>query len=215
MTSTSTLRPEDVVRLRNVGATDFKAQYANIPYTVRPGQETVVQFAAACLWLGHPDAVDVDEKRRYRTDEYLRLMMRYGVYDGSPLPWETAKPSVECFTLDGDRLVTVVDDPEGKHLSPATSSLAERERMLDQMARMQQQMTAMQAQVDAKAREDASVANGGELDEDTVPEQFRKPPSQGPLSVPVPATPSAIDQGAEVTEDTPTRVKVGLPRATG
>ncbi len=200
------LRPEDVVRLRNVGTDPWTGKYANQEYRIPSGSEAIVSFAAACLWFGHPDAVDVDDRNRYRTDELDRLRVRYGVYDGDKDQWDGQTPSIEVHDLDGNRLITVVDDPDGAHLSPAQSSVQEKAALQDQMTRMAQQMKAMQAQIDLKERENVSVANSGDIDEDSNPFDTKTGPST-PTAVGGESTPPA-----DASEDTPTRVRVGSAR---
>lgn len=198
------LRPEDVVRLRNIGSEPWTGKYANQDYRIAAGSEAIVSFAAACLWFGHPDAIDVDDRNRYRTDELDRLRVRYGVYDGTKEQWDEATPNIEVHDLDGNRLITIIDDPDGAHLSPAQSSVQEKVAMQEQMARMAQQMKAMQAQIDLKDREHVAVANSGDIDEDANP--FASKPGT-PTAVGGESTPPA-----DASEDTPTRVRVGSAR---
>lgn len=203
----TTLRPEDVVRLRNVGAEQWVGKYANQDYRMNPGQEAIVSFAAACLWFGHPDAVDVDDRNRYRTEEHERLRVRYGVYDSPIEVWDANTPNIEVHDLDGNRLITVVDDPEGKHLNPAVSSQQEKTLMVEQMTRMQQQMKAMQAQMDQAERGDVAIANSGDVDED-------ESPFAGLTPSPTPVIGGDIPPPSDASEDIPTRVRVGSTRRT-
>lgn len=197
--------PGDVVRIRNVGEVEWKDLYGGTRYRVRPGGEGIIPFEAACLWFGHPDAVDIDPRNRYRSEEYARLRVRYGVYEVDAL-WDENKPKIEVFDLDGVRVITVIDDPLGETINPDTNDAAQTQLLQVKMTEMAKQMVAMQAQIDATARGDIAVANAGTITDD------------GPVlpsPVPVPALPKEELEGQDVTvvEDSPTGVRVKVSRA--
>lgn len=177
-----------VVRLRNDGETEYRQRYAGVRYRIPPGGETIVPFMAMCLWLGHPDAVDMDKKRRYRTQEFQRLCVKYGVYEHHDQV-ENLFPKISAWSLiDNTEYITVVKDPEGGHLTPDVQTKNERERMAQQMAAMQAQITMLQAQMEQSARENASAIAAGDTRTDN--------PTQRPeLQIPV------EDDGDEITED--------------
>lgn len=186
------VNPEtQVVRVRNVGDEDFTAKYANVPYTVPAGQETIVPFLAMCLWLGHPDAVDIDKKRQYRLEEFQRLTARYGTYDDLQA-WEEQKPKLEAYSIDGNRLVTVVDDYQGNHLKLDTSTVQEKATMMSAMAAMQEQMAAMQRKLEEVQRQESAMEASDLVTDTKVAEPEQKPD---------------ISAG-EVTVDKPRRVVV-------
>lgn len=186
------VNPEtQVVRVRNVGDEDFTAQYANVPYTIPAGQETIVPFLAMCLWLGHPDAVDIDSKRKYRLEEFQRLTARYGTYDNLD-DWFENKPKLEAYSIDGQRLVTVVDDYEGSHLKVESSTVQEKAVMLSAMASMQEQMAAMQRRMEEMERGESALDASDLVTSDKVAEPEAKP---------------EVSAG-EVTVDKPRRVVV-------
>lgn len=186
------VNPEtQVVRIKNVGDQDFNSMYANVPYSIPAGQEVIVPFLAMCLWLGHPDAVDIDSKRKYRLEEFQRLQARYGTYDDLEA-WLVDKPKLEAYSIDGRRLVTVVDDYEGSHLKVETSTVQEKATMHAAMAAMQEQMAAMQRKMEEMQRGESALEAS-----DLVTDQKVAAPE---------ATP---DVGAgEVTVDKPRRVVV-------
>lgn len=186
------VNPEtQVVRVRNVGHEDFTSKYANVPYTIRAGQETIVPFLAMCLWLGHPDAVDIDKRRQYRLEEFQRLQARYGTYDDIDA-WEVGKPKLEAYSVDGVRLITVVDDHEGSHLRVETSTAQEKATMLNAMAAMQEQMAAMQRKMEEMQRQESAVEASDLVTDTKAAEPEAKPD---------------ISSG-EVTVDKPRRVVV-------
>lgn len=185
-----------MVRIRNDDDKVFQQKYAGQRYNLVPGAETFIPWDAACLWFGHPFAVDVpgDKRKRYRSDELRRLFVKYGVYErhdeaGSKFP----KVSVWDIT-NGERIITVVDDPEGRELNPAAISQADNEGLQAQLKAMQEQMAMVQAQLAAQQ------ANGGAVPSD-VTEQGNRPEITDDDRV--------IDDGglADLPSDTPTRPK--------
>lgn len=208
-----------VVRIINNSDRDFDGMYASQTYPIPSGREAIVPFEALCLWLGHPDAVDLGPGRMYRNDEFDRLRVRYGAFDErdrdenvitpADVKWEQNKPLVEAWDLDGNRIITVVDDPLGKEKTPATSSIAQQDLIASQMESMKNQMAAMQAQLDAAQRGESA-----ERQSDAVDDRGPKPgaPKTRPVGEPILAGPSEeADDASEddVAEDKPTRVRVG------
>lgn len=152
-----------VVRLRNEGEEPFTGKYARIRYQVQPGQDIIVPYMAMCLWLGHPEAVDIDKKRRYRTQEFQRLCVKYGVYERHERVDELfPKLTAWSITDPGQEYITVVKDPDGKHLTPDVQSRQERDRMQEQMLAMQQQIAMLQAQMDQSNRASAADIAAGD-----------------------------------------------------
>lgn len=200
--------PNDVVRLKNVGKEKWFGRYNNQPYTIFPGGEGIAPFIAICNWFGHPDAVDTDPRNRHRFNELERLRVKYGVYDDDT-KWDANTPKIEVFTLDGERVLTVLDDPEGNHLHPSTTTMAEKTILEEQLDAMQKQMRVMQAQLDVQNRADEAEAQAGPVGEDDAP--VTSPPHEAFIPpVAVPPEPAAV-----VSEDTPSRVRVGTRRAEG
>lgn len=189
--------------------------YNSQKYKMAPGGKCIAPFIAVCHWFGHPNAVDVDARNRYRTDEYARLRVSYGVYDDES-KWDEMIPHVEVHDLEGNKITTVLDDPRGDYLTPETSTIAEKAQLEMQMAAMQRQMLAMQAQMNqhnsALGLEDpgdlATTDDAPELVNPHVltPEQIAQAEHS---SLPTPDSgvkPPAVS--AQPSEDTPTRVKV-------
>lgn len=141
-----------MVRIKNEGATVFQAKYAGQRYNLTPGADTFIPWEAACLWFGHPYAVDVpgDKRKRYRTDELRRLFVKYGVYERHDEAGDKF-PQVSVWDIASqERILTVVDDPEGKNLNPAAITQADNEGLQAQLKSMQEQMAIMQARIDAQ-----------------------------------------------------------------
>lgn len=210
-------RSGDVVRIRNVGSEPWSDSFGGVRYQASPGSETLAPFDAACLWFGHPEAVDLNDRESYRTDEYQRLRTRYGVYHNDDL-WEPHTPNIEVWDLDGNRLVMVLNDPEGKHLTPAQTSVAEQQNLQVMVAALQSQLRQVQAQLDAQTRAETATADSGPIDTDEGPADTAVDLQVGadadladnPLIPGTPSGPKPVDNdpSIDVMEDTPTKVRV-------
>lgn len=179
-----------VVRLRNDGDKLFSQKYGGVRYQIPAGGEAIVPYMAMCLWLGHPDAVDMDKKRRFRTQEFQRLCVKWGIYEHHDLVDERF-PKVSAWSIiDNTEYITVVKDPDGKHLTPDVQTKAERDRMQTQLVAMQAQIAMLQAQMEQNAKEQAAEIAAG----DTRTDQ----PSQRPeLTIPIPDDEDSTDDGIQ------------------
>lgn len=197
-----------VVRLRNDGTTAFSQKYGGVKYNIPPGSEAIVPFMAMCLWLGHPNAVDLDKKRRFRTQEFQRLCVKWGVYEHHELvdekfpkvsAWDVVNPGVEY--------ITVVKDPDGKHLTPDVQTKFERENLMEQMRQMSAQLAALQAQVNQNdAQVAANIAAGDtRADNPTHRPEVQVPVTNaGPLPDPDSNDTPPVDETGGAVVDRPT-----------
>ena len=160
---------QTIVRVKNLDARrPFVDDYANQRYVIEPGAETIVPYFAMVYWLGDPRAIDVGDRNaqphlQHRTMEIDRLSTKYGTYGDSwyPQEWEINEdnsdkypssrhrnlPKLEVTSMTGERLFTVIDDPEGTHLSPATQTVTEQANTAAAIAQMQAQITALTNQL--------------------------------------------------------------------
>lgn len=198
-----------IVRIRNDGERDFKSQYDSLEYVIKPGQDLIVQWEAMCLWFGNPDAADIDDRRRFRTDEFRRLTVKYGVYEKHHMIDELF-PKVSVFDLTtGTRLITVCEDPEGKHLTPEVQMASQNEMLKAQMEQMQAQMAMLMQQmaqanpnmiVSAEAPgEGPATSAPGDGDTITKSDAPELKVKSGPLTVPD----TDIDDDEDAATDTP------------
>ncbi len=146
------------VRLVNPGPRAFKSRFEGQWYEIPANSEIIVDERMMWHWLGRPfltDGADPDE--RDRTEEYARLRALYGSdypetdHDGRILKsadqrWEDdLKPCLEAWKLTGERVVTVVDDPEGKKVTPAQAATKmEKETLEASISEMREQIAMMQ-----------------------------------------------------------------------
>lgn len=236
------LGPNDSVRIVNVGDQQWSDMFGGVQYRINPGGEAFVPFPAVCLWFGHPDAVDIDPRNRHRTDEVARLRTKYGVYEHTVVPesrpdlgeigtdaWENVRPRIDVYALTGEKLVMVMDDPDGTNVTPAQLTIAEQQSSGQMLATMQAQMAEMQREIARLRSQEDALADGGAVGEDTDP---TAPVVASPPAPPAPASgakkvtggtvkkvsgsggagkpkATASNGGSDVTEDSPGRVPVG------
>lgn len=166
--------------------------YDSLEYVIKPGQDLIVQWEAMCLWVGNPDAADIDDRRRFRTDEFRRLTVKYGVYERHHMMAELF-PKLSVFDLTtGTKLITVCEDPEGKHLTPEVQMASQNEMLKAQLDQMQAQMAMVMQQL-AQANPNIivsgseSAATSAPGDGDTTKKSDApelKATKSGPLTVP-------------------------------
>lgn len=147
----------DIVRIKNVGETRWTDRYSNQIFACDPGRDIIVPFGALCLWLGNPDAKNVPNGQQHRRAEFNRLVIRYGGADNPDL-WEENKPKIEAYDFDNERIVTVVDDPEGKGIHAASTTVEEQEILQSQVNKLTRELAAMRSRMEA--------GNGEIADED-------------------------------------------------
>lgn len=139
-----------VVRLRNSGKTVYKDQYASVKYSIQPGQEIVVPWHAAALWLGDPRVLDDESRGLFaRADELLRVLTRMGSggLDGRNFSEveraQADHPGLEVSDIDGNRIEMLLDDPEGENVTPIGFVKAEKDDLfaeLDKVKAYQSQL---------------------------------------------------------------------------
>lgn len=222
----------NVVRVTNTGDTPFIDKFDGQKFRVEPHSDTLVPFDAICLWMGNPGARDIDAKRRDRTDEFGRLRVRYGVYEHEHL-WETARPHLEVTTLEGERILTVAEDPEGRAVQvefarEADTNEALRADLADVRSTLDKVLAALaqagpetaQAVMQAIAPDHGpDVILSGDTSDDDLggPLEGIDVTTTTVTATPAPDTTSGVTpdpQDAALPEDNPTRVKVGT-RTTG
>lgn len=208
------LGPYDTVRIRNVGTLPWSDKWNNQLYRCQPNGEALVPFAGVCLWFGHPSAIDVpnDPKQRYRTEEFQRLCVKYGVYDrheefvpGQVFVDDRGKdknpiPQIEVYDLEGERLTTVLEDPDGTSMAPFSQAEQETLDLRVQIAQLQRQMQTLVQQAAVQERANTSIAQSPNVSDDLpdpLPNQPQAPmpPIPSPHPDPAQAAPSASAGG--------------------
>lgn len=110
---------------------------------LKPGRKTMVILEAATNAFGDPrsaataQAIPMGDpatgERLFipdRTSEVRRLRLRYGIHDGNDGTFENINgtfmaPRVKMETENGDEIVSVLDDPEGKTVNQVATTIQE------------------------------------------------------------------------------------------
>lgn len=174
------------VVIENVGDTDFVGDYASRRYVIKPGQSRGVPYHGMVYWCGDPRAFDVpnDPKRRFRTDEFKRLRILYGVYDDMA-QWYLRTPKLKVMSLGGKEITSVLEDPDGiKNGPPDINSEKDRIDFLTKEL------------AETKARFESIMAlMAGEADNPSVPL------ANLPTNLPQPASPDSSTEANQIPVD--------------
>lgn len=228
-----------MVRVKNVGDKPFRDSFANQPFEVLPNKETFVPFDAAALWFGHPELYDVSPRQRARTQMYARLRQRYGAFDdtnrddkvtSADEKWEQNRPRIEVYSLDGERIYMVIDDPDGTRETTVTPDASESQSILLRLHRLEREGQMLREALASKEKDEGGTDSTGTDRADGVdstdstdnknatndttpvpasppsPTSTRKTPSTNPL---IPA-PRLLD-GPDAEKDEPKRPGVKNP----
>lgn len=112
-----------MVRIRNLSTLPWTKEYHVDQITIPAQSEMIVPFEMMVYWLGNPSLVDASIRQKDRTREIRRIRALYGCYDDDAM-WEQKRPPLEVYALDGTRIYTVAEDPEGAHVTQATTSVS-------------------------------------------------------------------------------------------
>lgn len=226
----TTLTESDVVIITNESDRVFSDRFDGREFTIQPGREAIIPFAALCLWLGHPYANNYDPRNRVRVMEHQRLRTRYGAFDDiirgltADQLWELNRPRLAARTYEGEAVITVVDDPDGNFLAPpdesGTSDQSQLALIMATIQRQERELNALKAQAAASQRRDSALYDA-EPTSDDAPEMVNphqpRPDIPGsvvdhPIINPAPDDESTVAPRPPVrtspSEDTPTRVVV-------
>jgi hypothetical protein len=149
---------DTIVVVTNVGPRPFHGYCGpdRSAVVLQPGQSRRVPIEWARTWFGddrsaaEPVRLDLDGDGRVdmivppRPLEFERLKHLWGAASSMDL-WDRAnpdysRPEVEVTTLDGARITTVLDDPEGTTVNPASQTQSESIVLLDRIAALEAQL---------------------------------------------------------------------------
>ena len=116
------IQPSEFVRVINRGTERLTLSYHSRKYTIPPQHEGFVPFEAFAIMFGDPrsttggtyfkpDHYETPIGIPPRGDILHRLYVLYGVGDTPEKLLETM-PSIEAYTMEGDRITLVAEDPE-------------------------------------------------------------------------------------------------------
>lgn len=215
---TQSMYVSNIVQLVNEGTTIFNMKYGPRDRLIlQPGQSVMVPEEVAWHYLGR---WWMDNTRRDRVGEYQRLRTLYGAYDDDIL-WQQNKPLIVAYLPTGQRITTVVDDPDGTAGQVVTTPLAQTQSLEAQLEVMRDQMLVLQAKLEGRAREEANVAQPN-APTDASPPPPGIPPFQGPVApgltvggIPIPVAPPVIPNPTGVGQTNPLPPDTRLPVSEG
>lgn len=139
----------DVVRVQNVGDAPFVIAYDGRNYKLEPQKDVFMPFEAAVLWFGDPRSTNTIQSVRNekgtvafipdRETEVRRLRVKYGNIGGDER-FVQVHPDVEVYDVEGNRIKTVLDDPEGEEINVATPTVADQNNLVQLVERQQRQI---------------------------------------------------------------------------
>lgn len=191
----------NVVRLVNEGPNDFVQRYGPRDRLVIPaGTETYVMQEVAWHFLGRWWTDNSNPKLRERQSEVRRLRVLYGAYEDDK-EWERMRPRLVAYNPDGQRIISVLDEPEGAATGRDLGSGLDVET---RMVLMQQEMARMQSQLDATVRERDARAEF-----DPTADNPSAPPVPSP-TIPMPRT-GTLPDGTVLPVAPPPFLPPGFP----
>jgi hypothetical protein len=136
---------QTLVRLKNSGDTDISLPYRDPSLgnreetiTFAAGEEKVVPWDVLVLFCGDPNVVN-KEYWRERDEAVETLHLMYGAMSLAG-PDSSKLPKLEAYTIDGDRISTLIDDPIGAGITPKADDTSD-------VGRLQAQIDALQAEI--------------------------------------------------------------------
>lgn len=146
----------DMVRLVNLEDRPLKLAWNNQVYTLAPKGEGFVPFDLAKLYFGDPRSLETVTRIRDErghdmivADRAAEVRRLQGYWQSSTIkfreyiPGDTSyldeegisdlMPAVEVYTLAGERILMVADDPYGDTVVASTSTRAEQDRVRQQL----------------------------------------------------------------------------------
>jgi hypothetical protein len=165
----------DILKVTNVGVRIFRGLWDMVDYVIPPGGEDFLPFEAVKLFFGDPRATDkvrsVHDVRGIvgflpdRPAEVRRLRLMYdhgfGDYTGKEGPevvWDPQKiPLVTVETLKGERIWTVLDDPVGTTVLPATTTVSQDAELRDVVRQQGQLIRSLMDRIGVSHVEDVPV----------------------------------------------------------
>lgn len=149
------IRPDDIVQVKNNEGYPLHVAWNSRKYELVPGKTSFIPAACAFNWFGDPRSggtyqsiLDVDGTRGFipdRATEVRRLRIKWGAgllgdesnFDGVDVP------DVEIKTADGEEIISVLNDPEGKNVITSNTTVRDDEALRELVASQQRQIEAM------------------------------------------------------------------------
>lgn len=197
---------EQYVRIRNTSPDEpFIGKYDGEYITIPTETERILPWDVMVVWMGDP-AIENTDRHQERSEVFNRLCMMHhaATLTGNDL---SLLPPLEAYTEDGERIITVLDDPEGVSLVPSADDNTD-------VGKLQRQIERLQARVEEKL--------GGLVDAPTDAPDNDGPRSRPPgeiaaeiaaedavLNGETAETADPDDDELAIPEDTPAKIPVG------
>lgn len=135
----------------------LRVKWDSVEYWLHPGVATFIPTPAAWLFFGDPRSTDViqavkDVKGQVayipdRASEVRRLRIKYGAgIEGDESNFDTINiPSVTVTTVNDDPIVTVLDDPTGRSVTPVVQTQTSDDALRALIAEQARQIQALTA----------------------------------------------------------------------
>lgn len=173
----------DIVRVVNKGTEDHVGTFDGKPYRIPAGGEALLDKEAAIKDFGNWDARNLGSEPRLRKREHevQRLRGLRGVVAGSKIPvmvggkgkykddgypeevladqvWRERMPNVEIYLMDGTKVTTVLEDPEGTTLPLEDAPQEDLARTINAMkAEMEKMQRAFESTLEKQAQVEVPV----------------------------------------------------------
>lgn len=132
---------QQLVIIQNDGSEDFTAKYDGEQYTIPAGESSTFPWDVMIVWMGDPGIIN-ERNGRQRDEVYDRLCSYYnarGLLGNDP----EKLPAITAWTLEGEQIVTILDDPKGDLYAPRIEGNGD-------TALLQRQIDSLQRQLDEK-----------------------------------------------------------------
>jgi hypothetical protein len=181
-----------VVRAVNTGPTPFVITHNRERLVIPANGDRVVPWEAMISLWGDPQTSD--NRQQTRQDYSLALRGGFGWFTGlnAEEEWTERRPPIEWWTLEGERLWTVLDDPTGEHARNATPQRqleqgSDAAFLMETIRTMQTQMEQLQSALDQRNEAQAAAAGEGtNIDSGELP---KPDPSEPAVKTDVPVGP--------------------------
>ena len=195
---------ESYVTIKNLDDEPFIGKYDGEYITIPGPGSKIVQWDVMVVWMGDP-YVENDGRHQDRRATFNRLCTKYharGLTGNDP----SLLPNIEAYTEDGERIITVLDDPDGDSLVPdpeAPTDAGRLQRQIDRLeARLQEQIAGLEdtGPIDEPEVGGRSAGTEGAINAEIAAERARETGED-------PAPPD--DDELDIPADEPTKVPVG------
>lgn len=169
----------------------FIGKYDGDYIAIPAGGEKIVTEDVMRVWMGDPNLTNTG-RHNDRQDAYNRICMFHharGLTGNDP----DLLPPLEAYTEDGERIITIMDDPTGELTVPDSTGDSD-------IAKLQRQIEKLEAQMQARM---AGLVDGAEGDITSAEIGGRSRP-EGEIRAEI----DAEDDDADITTDTP---DLGIP----